>query len=78
MELDNKEEAAKYYKKAAEVSENDFTSPIYLMKAAQAFELLGNYKEALAIYKEIKEDYKASAEGRVIDKYITRAEKKLN
>jgi tetratricopeptide (TPR) repeat protein len=77
MELDNKAKAAKYYKKAAETAKNDFTSPIYLMKAAQAFELLGNYKEALTIYQEIKKDYKNSAEGRVIDKYITRAENKL-
>ncbi len=77
MELGNKEEAAKYYKKAAETSKNEFTSPIYLMKAAQAFELSGNYKEALALYKEIKKDYKTSAEGRVIDKYITRAEKNI-
>ncbi len=77
MELDNKAEAAKYYKKAAEVSKNDFTSPIFMMKAGQAYEMLGNYDDALTIYKDIKENYAASAEGRVIDKYITRAEKKL-
>jgi len=78
MELGNKEKAAKYYVKAGELSKNNFTSPIYLMKAGQAYEMLNNYKEALALYKQIKENYSTTAEGRVIDKYIARAEKKLN
>ncbi len=77
MELDNKEEAAKYYKKAADASENNFTAPIYLMKAGNTFEELGKYKEALEIYKKIKENYPSTVEGRVIDKYITRAEMNL-
>ena len=76
MELGNKEEAANYYMKAANASDNEFTAPIYLMKAGQAFELLSNNKKALEAYNRIKENYKKSAEGRVIDKYITRAENK--
>ncbi|OQY00759.1 MAG: tetratricopeptide repeat protein [Bacteroidetes bacterium 4572_117] len=74
MELGNKEEAASFYIKAAKASENEFTTPIYLMKAGQAYELVGDNKNALKVYKQIKEKYKKSAEGRVIEKYITRAE----
>ncbi len=77
MELGNKEEAVNFYVKAADVSVNDFTTPIYLMKAGQTYELLGDYKNALNIYNQLKEKHKKSAEGRVIEKYITRAEKNI-
>jgi len=77
MELGNKEEAVCFYVKAANTSVNDFTTPIYLMKAGQAYELIGDYKSALKIYNQIKEQHKKSAEGRVIEKYITRAEKNI-
>lgn len=77
MELGNKEEAVSFYLKATKASENDFTTPIYLMKAGQAYELIGDYKSALEVYKQIKEKHKKSAEGRVIEKYITRAEKNI-
>ncbi len=77
MELGNKEDAVSYYQKAAKASVNEFTTPIYLMKAGQALEAIGDYKSALQVYKQIKEDYIKSAEGRVIEKYITRAEKNI-
>ena len=77
MELENKEEAVSFYLKAAGVSLNEFTTPIYLMKAGQAYESIGDYKNALKTYNRIKEKHKKSAEGRVIEKYITRAEKNI-
>ena len=77
MELENKEEAVSFYLKAAEASVNEFTTPIYLMKAGQAYESIGDYKNALKTYNRIKEKHKKSAEGRVIEKYITRAEKNI-
>ena len=77
MELENKEEAVSFYLKAAEASVNEFTTPIYLMKAGQAYESIGDYKNALKTYNQIKEKHKKSAEGRVIEKYITRAEKNI-
>ncbi len=76
MEKNQIDEAISYYKKAAETQVNNFTSPIYLMKAAQAFEAKNNYKEALDLYNKIKTDYSTSNEGRTIDKYITRAKLK--
>ncbi len=77
MELENKEEAVSFYLKAAKASVNEFTTPIYLMKAGQAYEAIGDYKNALKTYNQIKEKHKKSAEGRVIEKYITRAEKNI-
>jgi tetratricopeptide (TPR) repeat protein len=74
LELGNVEEAISYYKNAANHRDNSFTSPIYLMKAGQVLETKGEYKEALALYKTIKEKYKDSQEAREIDKYIARAE----
>jgi hypothetical protein len=47
------------------------------MKAAMAYEELGNFEKALTLYKKIKDEFPRSNEGREIDKYITYAEGKL-
>jgi tetratricopeptide (TPR) repeat protein len=73
VELGNKEKGVKYYVDAAEESENEFTSPIYLMKAGGIYESMGKYEKALDVYNQIKANYPRSTEGRMIDKYITRA-----
>jgi tetratricopeptide (TPR) repeat protein len=78
LELGNNEEAITYYLKAASASDNKFTTPIYLMRAGQIMEMVGKYKEAIEVYKKIKTDYNDSAEGREIEKYLARAEAKLN
>lgn len=71
-ELGNREAAISQYLKAAKVSDNNMTAPIYLMKAANLYELDGNKEKALEIYSQIKENYKKSIEARNIDKYIGR------
>lgn len=73
-ELGNKEKAVKYYLKAAKKNENEFTSPLYLMKAGGLSESMGDFKQAMGIYQEIKEKYPMSFEGRDIEKYIARAQ----
>jgi tetratricopeptide (TPR) repeat protein len=78
MELGKAGDAIAYYKKAADRQANEFTSPIYLMKAAQALEGMGKYDEALEIYEEIKDAYPDTQEGRQIDKYIARASAFVN
>jgi tetratricopeptide (TPR) repeat protein len=78
LELGNNDEAITYYLKAASASDNKFTTPIYLMRAGQIMELEGKYKEAVEVYKKIKTDYNESAEGREVEKYLARAEAKLN
>lgn len=74
LELKDAEQAAKYYIKAGTVVENEFTSPLYLLRAGQTLEGLNDYDGALAQYKIIKEKYKNTTEGREIDKYISKAE----
>lgn len=78
LELGNNDEAIKYYLKAASASENKFTTPIYLMRAGMIMELVGKYKEAVEVYKKIKNDYNESAEGREVEKYLARAEAMLD
>ena len=73
MEMGDTEKAISLYLDAANAKPNNFTSPIYLMKAGSALESLGNYEDALATYEEIKEEYPESQEGRDIEKYISRA-----
>ena len=72
MELNNVDEAIKFYLKAAEQSNNDFTTPLYLKKAAFAYEQKANYTEALATYERLKNEYAKSSEAREVDKYIAR------
>lgn len=71
-QLDEPAKAVNFYKKAAERRKNDFTSPMYLLRAGIMLEKEGNLKEACELYERIKSDYANSAEGRSIDKYIAR------
>ncbi|MGN0032960.1 MAG: tol-pal system YbgF family protein [Candidatus Limimorpha sp.] len=77
MELGNVLEAAKCYEKAATDSKNSFTSPMYLMRAGIAYEMIENYSKALEMYKIIKADYPNSNEGFSIEKNIAFVEAKL-
>jgi len=73
MELGQTDEAVSSYMKAAGANNNRFTSPVYLKKAALAYEVKGSYKDAIGIYEKIKSEYFDTPEGRDIDKYISRA-----
>jgi len=75
-ELNQPEKALSAYKKAAGLK-NEFTTPVYLMKAAQVMEDMGEFEDAIEAYTQIKSDYSQSTEARTIDKYIARAEMKL-
>jgi len=71
-QLDEPEKAIGFYKKAAERKSNDFTTPLYLLRAGILLEQEGKLKEAGELYERIKTDYAVSTEGRNIDKYTTR------
>ena len=71
-QLGENDKALSFYKKAAEKNANDYTSPLYLLRAGVLLEEEGNLTEAGKIYERIKIDYPTSAEGRDIDKYIAR------
>ena len=73
MNLDEVDEAINYWLKASFNSKNQFTSPIYLLRAAQALEQGGKYKKATEYYQLIKSEYPNSDEARDIEKYIQRS-----
>ncbi|MDL2322839.1 tetratricopeptide repeat protein [Bacteroidales bacterium OttesenSCG-928-A17] len=77
VETGNVKEGANYFIKAAEKANNTTISPIYLKKAATAYESLENYKAAISAYQTIKSKYPNSLEAQGIDKYIVRAESSM-
>jgi tetratricopeptide (TPR) repeat protein len=72
MELNRVDEAIKFYLKAADKANNGFSTPIYLRKAAFAYEQKANYTEALAAYERLKNEFGKSSDAREVDKYIAR------
>ena len=75
-ELNDFEEAMRYYERAASAGENEMLTPYYLKKVGMLHERNGNLAEALDAYREIKEKYPNSPDGRDIDKFIVRVSAK--
>jgi len=73
IELGDTEKGISKYLEAAAYADNSFNTPLFLMKAAELYELNGKYSDALMLYERIKEEYPTSTEGSSIDKYIARA-----
>ena len=72
-ESGKKDDAVEYYKKAASTFEKDeFNSAENLYLAAQLLETMNKNKEALELYKKIKEKYPNSDKGIQVDKNIYR------
>jgi tetratricopeptide (TPR) repeat protein len=72
VELGDLDKGLTKYIEAADMAKNSFNTPIFLMKAAQIYELQQKYAEALKLYERIKNEYPESTEGSTIDKYIAR------
>lgn len=72
-EMNKIEEAIEKYEEAANRSENQFTTPIYLKKAALAYEEKKDFKKATELYERIYNDYEHTTEGSDIEKYLARA-----
>jgi tetratricopeptide (TPR) repeat protein len=72
VELGDIDKGIAKYVEAADFASNSFNTPLYLMKAAELYELKANYTEALKIYERIESNYPESTEGTTIDKYIAR------
>jgi tetratricopeptide (TPR) repeat protein len=72
-ELGKNEDAIKDYKKAGTTFPKDaFSSSEYLFRAGLLCETLGKTKDAIELYKEIKEKYPQTDKGLQADKYIYR------
>jgi tetratricopeptide (TPR) repeat protein len=74
LELDNKEKALEFYKKAALHAPNKFFSPKYLMKAAFVQELMKNYDDAISTYTQVIEKYNDQQESAEANKLRARLE----
>ena len=72
VELGNLEKGVSMYIEAADYAKNSFNSPIFMMKAAEIYELTSKYQEALNLYERIQNKYPESTEGTTIEKNIAR------
>jgi tetratricopeptide (TPR) repeat protein len=72
VELGDPDKGVEKYIEAADYAGNSFNTPLFLMKAAEIYELNGQYSEALKIYERIQKEYPESTEGISIEKYIAR------
>ena len=72
VELGDLDKGISKYVEAADMAKNTFNTPVFLMKAAQIYELQQKFAEALKLYERIKSEYPESTDGSTIDKYIAR------
>lgn len=77
MEKGEKSTGIGYYKRAANYFKNDFTGPMFLLKAGMASEMENENTDALGMYKQLKELYPEAPQARDADKYIARVEAKI-
>lgn len=75
-EMEDYEKAANMYLEAADMSDNEFTTPIYLLKAGLCAEEIKNFDKAVECYERIKDNYTAFHAQKQIDKYLARARSK--
>jgi len=76
-EMKEYSDAVELYMEASEANENDYTTPLYLFKAALLTELkLKDPKKAAEMYQSIKDNYIQFGNTKSIDKYIARAKYK--
>lgn len=73
-QLNQNEDALKYYEEAAKMRSNDFTTPRFLLKAGIVAMALNKNDKALKHFEKIKEDYSKSPEATKAEIYIGRAQ----
>ncbi|MFW6351109.1 MAG: tetratricopeptide repeat protein [Bacteroidota bacterium] len=78
LQLGDMEKAADYYDMASDHYANPLTAPAFLMKLAMVHELQGNYQKAVDAYERIQKDFPNTNEGRNIERYISRAQARIN
>ncbi|SDH88677.1 tetratricopeptide repeat protein [Winogradskyella thalassocola] len=77
VQLDQKSDALGYYEKAFKANVNNFTTPLYLMKAARVAIDLGENDKALGYLKRIKSEFSTSTEAKNADVLIGKVEASL-
>lgn len=77
VQLEQLPEALEYYEKAFKSNVNDFTTPMYLLKAARVAMDLGENQKALDYLKRIKNEFDSSTEAGQVDVLIGKVEASL-
>ena len=72
-EIEQPEDALKYYLDAANFKDNNFTTPLYLFKAGNVAMDLQEYDKAEKSFTKIKDEYASSEEAKNINIFIQRA-----
>lgn len=72
MEQKKTEDAIKYYLEASDDEENILLSPLYLERAAMAYELQNKNEEAIKLYKKIKTMFPQSQQSQNVDRNLAR------
>ena len=70
VEQDNLSKGASLFEKAAATSDNQFTTPMYLRKASQAYRAMGNVEKANELLKTIQDKYPSSLDSREATTFI--------
>ncbi len=74
VQLNQLEDALGYYEQAIDASTNDYTTPMYLFKAANVALSLGQKDKALKYYERIQSEFSDADQAKNIDVFIGRAE----
>ncbi|MEM6515480.1 MAG: tetratricopeptide repeat protein [Bacteroidota bacterium] len=74
VQLNQLDDALDYYEQAISASTNDYTTPMYLFKAGNVANKLGQKDKALDYFERIKTDFSDSDQAKNIDVFIGRAE----
>ncbi len=73
-ELGEFDKALDYYERAVRQKDTGILTAYYLKKLGLLHERNGSFEEAAEAYRQIKEEFPNTPDGRDIEKYITRAE----
>ena len=77
-QTNEKSNALDYYKKAANLRQNEFTTPTYLFKAGVTALDMGDASEALELLNKIKDNYPNSPEATQAEVFIGKAQAMSN
>ncbi len=71
-EMKKYKDAANKYLEAADMLENELTTPMYLMKAGLCTEEINNFPKAAELYQRIVDDYPSYAGQHQVEKYLSK------
>ncbi|MBC8307781.1 MAG: tetratricopeptide repeat protein [Pelagibacterales bacterium] len=73
VQLDQLEDALDYYEKAIDINTNDYTTAMYLLKAAHVSMELNKNKKSYNYFSRIKSDFSNTVSAENIDVFISKA-----